>query len=114
MKYGQPFDRDFFRLFRLVRTLRQGEIMAGYLAKVKELEQSKRGSGIRPFGEILQLSCCERSAIRFADGQPPPLDRPPQNEQELRRWMDHTADPEVFVRWLEWAMNYTDPVEDSS
>ena len=90
--------------------------MAGYLAKVKELEQSKRGSGIPPCGEILQLPCralSERSAIRFADGQLPPLDRPPQNEQELRRWMDHTADPEAFVRWLEWAMNYTDPVEDS-
>ena len=50
---------------------------------------------------------------RVGDGQPPPLDRPPKTEQELRRWMDHTADPEVFVRWLEWAMNYTDPVEDS-
>ena len=93
--------------------------MAGYLAKVKELEQSKRGSGIPPFGEILQLSCCERSersersAIRFADGQLPRLDRPPQNEQELRRWMDHTADPEAFARWLERAMSYTDPVEDS-
>ena len=47
------------------------------------------------------------------DGQPPPLDRPPKTEQELRRWMDHTADPEVFSRWLEWAMNYTDMVEDS-
>ena len=47
------------------------------------------------------------------DGQPPPLGRPPKTEKELRRWMDHTADPEVFVRWLEWAMNYTDPVEDS-
>ena len=50
---------------------------------------------------------------RLGDGQPPPLDRPPKTEQELRRWMDHTADPEAFVRWLEWAMNYTDPVEDS-
>ena len=50
---------------------------------------------------------------RLGDGQAPPLDRPPQNEQELRRWMDHTADPEAFARWLEWAMNYTDPVEDS-
>ena len=90
--------------------------MAGYLAKVKGLEQSKRGSGIPLCGENLQLPCCarsERSAIRFADGQPPPLNQPPQNEQELRRWMDHTADPEVFVRWLEWAMNYTDPVEGS-
>jgi len=116
LKYGQPFDRDFFRFFRLVRTLLQGEIMAGYLAKVKELEQSKRGSGIPPCGEILQPSCCEkseRSAIRFADGQLPPLDRAPQTEQELLRWMDHTADPEAFARWLEWAMNYTDPVEDS-
>ena len=50
---------------------------------------------------------------RLGDGQAPPLDRPPKTEQELRRWMDHTADPEVFVRWLEWAMNYTSPVEDS-
>ena len=50
---------------------------------------------------------------RLDDGQPPPLDRPPKTEQELRRWMDHTADPEAFDRWLEWAMNYSDPVEDS-
>ena len=46
------------------------------------------------------------------DGQLPPLDRPPQNEQELRRWMDYTADPEAFARWLEWAMTYSDPTED--
>ena len=51
---------------------------------------------------------------RLDDGQPPQLDRPPKTEQELRRWMDHTADPEAFAQWLEWAMNYTDPVEDSS
>ena len=47
------------------------------------------------------------------DGQPPPLGRPPKTEKELRRWMDHTADPEVFAQWLEWAMSYTAPVEDS-
>ena len=50
---------------------------------------------------------------RLDDGQPPPLDRPPKTEQELRLWMDHTADPEVFARWLEWAMNRFDPVEGS-
>ena len=50
---------------------------------------------------------------RLGDGQAPPLDRPPKTEQELRRWMDHTAESEVFARWLERAMNYTDPVEDS-
>ena len=50
---------------------------------------------------------------RLGDGQLPPLDRSPKTEQELRRWMDHTADPEAFARWLEWAMNYADPVEDS-
>ena len=50
---------------------------------------------------------------RVGDGQPAPLNRPPQNEQELRRWMDHTADPEAFAQWLEWAMNRFDPVEGS-
>ena len=38
------------------------------------------------------------------DGQPPPLDRPLENEEELRRWMDWTADPKKFARWLDWAM----------
>ena len=46
------------------------------------------------------------------DGQPPPLDRPPKTDQELRRWMDHTTDPEAFARWLEWAMTYFDPAEN--
>ena len=41
---------------------------------------------------------------RYGDGQPPPLDRPLTNEQELRRWMDWTADPKKFAQWLEWAM----------
>jgi len=41
----------------------------------------------------------------YGDGQPPPLDRPIANEQELRRWMDWTADPERFARWIEWAMS---------
>jgi hypothetical protein len=40
----------------------------------------------------------------YGDGQPPPLDRPIANEPELRRWMDWTADPERFARWIEWAM----------
>ncbi len=47
----------------------------------------------------------------LGDGQAPYLDRPPQNEQELRRLMDHTAEPEAFARWLEWAMAYVDPAE---
>ena len=41
---------------------------------------------------------------QYGDGQLPPLDRPPANEQELRRWMDWTADPKRFAQWLEWAM----------
>ena len=49
---------------------------------------------------------------QYGDGQLPPLDRPIANEQELRRWMDWTADPESFDLWLEWAMNYIDPVEE--
>ena len=41
---------------------------------------------------------------RYGDGQLPPLDRPPADEQELRRLMDWTADPERFAQWLKWAM----------
>lgn len=40
----------------------------------------------------------------YGDGQRPPLDRPLANEQELRRWMDWTANPENFANWLDWAM----------
>lgn len=47
----------------------------------------------------------------YGDGQVPPLDRPPETEVELRRWMDYTSDPENFERWLAWAMTYTDPAE---
>ena len=47
------------------------------------------------------------------DGQPPPLDRPPKTEKELRRLIDHLAEPEAFERWLDWAMNRTDPADDS-
>ena len=41
---------------------------------------------------------------QYGDGQPPPPDRPLENEEELRRWMDRTADPKRFAQWLEWAM----------
>ena len=48
---------------------------------------------------------------QLGDGQPPPLDRPPVTQQELRRLIDHLADPAAFTAWLDWAMRYTDPVE---
>jgi len=48
---------------------------------------------------------------RLGDGRAPPLGRPPQTEQELRRLIDHLADSEAFSRWLEWAMTFTDPAE---
>ena len=41
---------------------------------------------------------------QYGDGQLPPLDRPLENEEELKRWMDWTADPKRFAQWLEWAM----------
>ena len=55
------------------------------------------------------LAALQSRAI--GDGQAPPLDRPPATERELRRLIDHLADPEAFARWLEWAMNYPDPVD---
>ena len=60
------------------------------------------------------LAHLRRAAQPVGDGQVPPLDRPPETEQELRRLIDHLADPEAFIQWLEWAMNYTDPAEMSS
>ena len=55
-----------------------------------------------------------RRAMRpLGDGQTPPLGRPPKTEQELRRLVDHLADPEAFTRWLDWAMTYTDSAEGS-
>ena len=55
------------------------------------------------------LSTIRRDMV--GDGQAPPLDRPPATERELRRLIDHLADPEAFSRGLEWVMNYTDPVD---
>ena len=57
----------------------------------------------RPIGATL-------SSSKVGDGPPP--DRPPQTEQELRRLIDHLADPEAFTRWIDWAMSYTDPAEE--
>ena len=47
----------------------------------------------------------------YGDGQPPPPDRPPATEQELRRLMDHLADPTNFSAWLDRVMDATDPAE---
>ena len=49
--------------------------------------------------------------VTYGDGQPPPLDRPPATEQELRRLMDYITDSDTFDAWLDWAMNHTDPSE---
>ena len=73
------------------------------------------GSKVPPelFEEVRQHKAEILSALRtVGDGQAPPLDRSPATEQELRRLIDHLADPEVFARWLEWAMNYSDPPEE--
>lgn len=47
----------------------------------------------------------------YGDGHRPPLDRPIATEQELRRWVDYTADPQRFAMWLEWAMRANGPAE---
>ena len=49
--------------------------------------------------EILTLLSDKRG-----DGIPPPLDRPPETEMELRRLLDHLDDPVNFNRWLEGLM----------
>ena len=49
----------------------------------------------------------------YGDGQPPPLDRPPRTEQELRRLIDHLADPVIFAEWMERNMARYEPSESS-
>lgn len=49
--------------------------------------------------------------LTYGDGQPSPADKPASTEPELRRIIDHLADPDTFEQWLDWAMTYTDPAE---
>ena len=37
-----------------------------------------------------------------------------QRRKKSRWLIDHLAEPEVFERWLDWAMNRTDRAEDSN
>ena len=48
----------------------------------------------------------------FSDECSPPLDLPPETEQELRRLIDYTNDPEAFNNWLAWAMTPNDTDEN--
>ena len=48
----------------------------------------------------------------FSDKCSTPLDRPPKTEQELRRLIDYTNDPESFNNWLAWAMTPNDTDEN--
>ena len=72
----------------------EGELTPEALAAVKKLKKHK--------AEVVSL------LGKYGDGNPPPLDRPIANEQELRRWMDWTTDPGKFAKWIEWAMNRPD------
>lgn len=49
----------------------------------------------------------------YGDGQLPPLDRPPETEQEFRRWFDYTQDPKRFAERFDWAMKHFDPSESA-
>ena len=39
-------------------------------------------------------------AMMHGDGQPPPINRPPQTNMELRRLIDALATEPFFTRWL--------------
>jgi hypothetical protein len=45
------------------------------------------------------------------DGQLPPLDRPPENREELVRLINHLNDPVSFAAWFERLMVKVDPLE---
>lgn len=62
--------------------------------------------------DIVARLKCEISEKRVGDGQAPPLDRPPQTEQELRRLLDYLDDPIAFGQWFNRLMQQTDPAEE--
>ena len=90
--------------------LRPGsKVPAELLAEVRQC----KGEIIAFLGqEPMECETTEKGLV--GDGQPPPSDRPPANETEFRRLMDHLADPVAFAAWIEWAMHYTDPAEEGT
>jgi hypothetical protein len=89
------------------------ETMQNYLDIAKQALQQRKdeATGGETSGTNYEFNEVNNHG-RLSDGQPPPLDRPPKTERELRRLFDYwEADPEVFTRWLEWAMAYTEAAE---
>ncbi len=79
--------------------------------KVRVTPVSKVPSDLMEEAKAHKAEIVQELHVVYGDGQSPPLDRPPVNEQELRRLIDHLADPEAFSEWMEWAMNYQDDNE---
>jgi len=87
-----------------------------FRSKWEDFPQERPSSGVPKVPQggsgTYGTAIVERSSgKKVGDGLGPPLDRPPQTEQELRRLIDHLADPEVFAAWFKWAMECTDPAE---
>ena len=91
--------------------------MPGYLDKIDRLKKEgklKATPKVAPIGDPRGYERNEINEITprtYSDGQLPPLDRPPETEQELRRLIDHLADPVNFAAWLERVMDTKDPAE---
>ena len=95
------------------------------LSRFKELGVSVRLDGdkvrVAPVskvpGDLLAEAKAHKAEIvkelkpTSGDSELPPLDHPPENEMELRRWFDYTRDPVGFAERFDWAMRTFDPAE---
>jgi len=88
--------------------------MRSYLDIAKQaLQQNQERFGERETGDT-NHEFNEFNAHRpVYDGQLPPMERRSNTGKESRRLMDHLAEPEAFGRWLDRAMNRTDPADDA-
>jgi hypothetical protein len=85
--------------------------MGRYLDKAREVK-AQQGQSQPTNSDVLNvLNVLSPADSPVGDGQLPPLGRPPANEAELRRLVDHLNDPVRFAEWFEKLMEQTDPSE---
>jgi hypothetical protein len=85
--------------------------MGRYLDKAREVKAQQSQSEPTNSDALNALNALSPAASPVVDGELPPLDRPPENQEELVRLLNHLADPVSFAGWFQHLMEQADPAE---